>query len=83
MLSVIFAVAGYYANGSLVTFVAICRPLEGYDVPNVINIVNSNLALRKERVFHLRRIINLSIIIELLQEFIGFRETAEFIPIIR
>src|SRR5206468_3748614 len=33
-----FAVAGYYANGPRVTFVAICRPPKGHDVPNVINI---------------------------------------------
>ncbi|CAI2164368.1 11782_t:CDS:2, partial [Funneliformis geosporum] len=78
-----FAVAGYYANGPLVTFVAICRPPESHDMPNIINIVNSNLALRWERIFHLRRIINLSIIIELVQEVIGFHETAEFIPIVR
>ena len=78
-----FAVAGYYANGLLVTFVAICRPPEGCDVPGIINITSSSLALRRERIFHLRRIINLSIIIELVQEVIGFRETAEFIPIVR
>ena len=78
-----FAIAGYYANGPLITIVAICRPLDGHDVPNVINIVSSNLSLRRERIFHLRRIINLSIIIEMVQEVIGFCETAEFTPIVR
>lgn len=78
-----FAVAGYYANGPLVTFVAICRPPEDHDVPNVINIANSNLALRRERILHFRRMINLSIIIEQIQDVIGFRETVEFIPIVR
>jgi len=72
-----FAIAGYYANGPLITIVAICQPLDGhdYDVPNVINIVSSNLSLRRERIFHLCRIINLSIIIEMVQEV--------FTPIVR
>ncbi|CAG8700430.1 14701_t:CDS:2, partial [Ambispora leptoticha] len=75
-------VLGYYANRSDVTFVAICRPLHGYN-PDVINIVKSNLNRRRGRILNLRRMINLSILIKSLQDVIGWHESPEFRPIIR
>ncbi|GBC04666.1 hypothetical protein RclHR1_00580031 [Rhizophagus clarus] len=76
-------VLGYYANGPVVTLAAICRPLENDDAPRVIDITSSNLRFRRERVLHLRRIINLSKIIECLQEVIGVCGDPEFVPIMR
>ncbi|CAI2185039.1 13028_t:CDS:2 [Funneliformis geosporum] len=75
-------VLGYYANGPEVTFVSICRPSSG-DNPDVINIVKSNLNLRKDRILNMRRMINLSILIKSLQDVIGWHETPEFRPIER
>ncbi|CAI2174151.1 9967_t:CDS:2 [Funneliformis geosporum] len=75
-------VLGYYANGPEVIFVAICKPSFGNN-PKVINIVKSNLNLRKDCILNLRRIINLSILIKSLQDVIGWHETPEFCPIER
>ncbi|CAI2172098.1 11358_t:CDS:2 [Funneliformis geosporum] len=72
----------YYANGPEVIFVAICKPSFGNN-PKVINIVKSNLNLRKDCILNLRRIINLSILIKSLQDVIGWHETPEFCPIER
>ncbi|CAI2192821.1 8817_t:CDS:2, partial [Funneliformis geosporum] len=74
---------GYYANGPDVTFVAICRPLPTNDSPEVAIIVNSNLNMRRNQIFNLRRMINLSILIKSLQDVIGWHETPEFRPIVR
>ncbi|CAG8728218.1 19567_t:CDS:2, partial [Dentiscutata erythropus] len=70
-------ILGYYANGPDITFVAICRPLSGYN-PDVLDIVKSNLNQRRDRILNLRRMINLSILIKSLQDVIGWRETPEF-----
>ncbi|CAB4381380.1 unnamed protein product [Rhizophagus irregularis] len=76
-------VLGYYTHGPQVTFVAICRPVGGYAIPDVVDIVQSNLKFRSERVRHLLRIINLSCIINALQPVIGRRGIPEFKPVYR
>jgi hypothetical protein len=78
-----FATTGYYTHGPQVTFVAICRPVEAYAIPNVVDIVQSNLKLRSERVRHLLRMINLSCIINALQPVIGRRGIPEFKTVYR
>ena len=84
ILNLIFAIAGYYATGSLLSYVAICQPPEERNVPYVVNIASClDLDLKRDRVRNLRRIINLSKLIETIQEVIGIRETAELIPVIR
>ncbi|GBB92862.1 hypothetical protein RclHR1_25710002 [Rhizophagus clarus] len=76
-------VLGYYTHGPQVTLVAICRPVEGYALPDVVDIVQSNLKFRSERVRHLLRIINLSCIINALQPVIGRRGIPEFRSVYR
>ncbi|PKK70684.1 hypothetical protein RhiirC2_711723 [Rhizophagus irregularis] len=61
--------------------VAICRPSNG--CTKVVDIASSNLALKRDRIYHLRRLINLSKIIEALQRVIGTREMPEYVPILR
>ncbi|CAB4387062.1 unnamed protein product [Rhizophagus irregularis] len=63
------------------SFVAICRPSNG--CTKVVDIASSNLALKRDRIYHLRRLINLSKIIEALQRVIGTREMPEYVPILR
>lgn len=76
-----FAITGYYTHGLQVTFAAICRPIEGYVIPDVVDIVQSNLKFRRERVRHLLRMINLSCIINALQPVIGRCGLPEFKPV--
>lgn len=76
-------VLGYYTHGPLVSFVAICRPVEGYAIPDVVDIVTSNLKFRKERVLHLLRVINLGCIINALRQVIGSVGMPEFQSIVR
>ncbi|CAB5396064.1 unnamed protein product [Rhizophagus irregularis] len=63
------------------SFIAICWPSNG--CTKVVDIASSNLALKRNRIYHLRRLINLSKIIETLQEVIGTREMPEYVPILR
>jgi hypothetical protein len=82
--NMIFAItAGYYAHGLQVTLTAICQPSEKYATPDVVDIVQSNLKFRRERVRHLLRMINLSCIINSLQPVIGRSGIPELKPIYR
>ncbi|CAI2164427.1 13524_t:CDS:2 [Funneliformis geosporum] len=74
-------VMGYYAEGTNVTFVAICRPSSDSNKPQVINIASSNLRYRNERIINLRRMFNLALLLDSLKEIIGWRGAPELLPI--
>ncbi|CAG8559544.1 3252_t:CDS:2 [Rhizophagus irregularis] len=70
-----------YDPAPYILVIAICWPSNG--CTKVVDIASSNLALKRDRIYHLRRLINLSKIIEALQGVIGTREMPEYVPILR
>jgi hypothetical protein len=76
-------VAGYYATGTVVTFVAICRPPSSGKTPELIDIGSLDLRLTASRIENVIRIINLSSLVTPLTKMIGSREVSEFVPIRR
>ncbi|PKK69323.1 hypothetical protein RhiirC2_781156 [Rhizophagus irregularis] len=76
-------ILGYYANGPTVEFVAICSPQPGSTEPNIFNIAKSDLQTKAQRILHLRRLINLSLIIESIHNAIGLHDFPEFYPVKR
>ncbi|CAG8682540.1 20694_t:CDS:2 [Rhizophagus irregularis] len=76
-------ILGYYANGPTVEFVAICSPQPGSTEPNIFNIAKSDLQTKAQRILHLRRMINLSLIIESIHNAIGLHDFPEFYPVKR
>ena len=81
---IICIITGYYAFGAQVTLVAICPPSKDGDKhPVVVDIVKSDLRQVKDRVCHLRRMMNISRLLETIKELVGIRNAPEFIPITR
>jgi hypothetical protein len=74
---------GYYARGTQVTLVAICRPQPGSQKPRIVDIVTTDLKTKANRIKHIIRIINLCSLIIPLTKVVGFRHVAEFLPIHR
>ncbi|RUS15861.1 hypothetical protein BC937DRAFT_91879 [Endogone sp. FLAS-F59071] len=76
-------VLGYYANGAKVTYVTITHPVTGSGKPNIVTLADSDLRRRRDRIINIKRIINISSLIEPITHAIGWREATEFLPIMR
>lgn len=83
MLKIVYYITGYYAIGPIVTYVAIGRPLSGFDEPNIVEIVTSDLRRIRNRIINIRRLLNLIRLIEPITKAIGWHEVPEFEPIIK
>jgi hypothetical protein len=81
MLKLFSLTLGYYARGTQVTLVAICRPQPASPNPQIVDIVTTNLNTKANRIKHVIRIINLCSLIKPLAEAVGPREVVEFRPI--
>jgi hypothetical protein len=80
--SSLFALA-YHAVGTHVTLSAICAPREPSARPYVEDLAEANLALKRHRLLHLRRIIHLTRYFPLLLHLIGTRTEFDFLKIER
>lgn len=71
-------VFGYYAIGPAVTLAAICAPKEPSNTPWVEDLASADLRLKRDRIAHLRRLINLAPYISSLLRVIGHHGSPEF-----
>src|SRR5262245_55584024 len=74
---------GYYATGTLVTVVALCRLESGLGKPQIVDILKVDLKSTAERIKNVVRFINLCSLMEPLTNKIGSRTVSEFVPIKR
>ena len=74
----LLTIAGYYAIGPAVTLAVICAPQEPSKKPLVQDLAPANLRLKRDRIAHLRRLINLTPYIYSLLQLIGHHGSPEF-----
>ena len=74
----LLTIPGYYAIGPAVTPAVICAPQEPSKEPLVQDLVSANLRFKRDRIAHLRRLINLTPYIYPLLQLIGRHGFPEF-----
>jgi hypothetical protein len=74
---------GYYANGTEMTLVAICRPRYANRPPEIVDLIKVNLRKQIDRLNNLIRMINFCSLMAPLTTIIGSRNFEEFVPLRR